>query len=94
MKIEEYREALDVIEQRRKRAKNVLHKQYANENNTVKVGDIISDGTSTGKVLEMKITLLAHHETPAMVYTCELLKKNGDTRKQYKTVLIHQGNFR
>ena len=68
-----------------------LMKKYALSNNSVIVGEIISDHTGTIQVESAKFYL--EKRNPCMIYYGKLVNKNGTFRKDGKTGSIYQPNI-
>jgi hypothetical protein len=90
-------EYFDLLKQEKKqydlRSKQICIK-YAEENNSVKVGDIIKDHIGYGKVIKMKVSFPFFEGVPCMTYQCEeytaklLPKKKANTRIIWQTNIV------
>lgn len=71
-----------------------IYIKYAEENNSVKVGDIIKDHIGYGKVIKMGVSFAYLKDTPCMTYQCEeytaklLPKKKANTRIVWQTNIV------
>lgn len=88
MNIKEYRDAFQEIENTIKEDKRKLMREFALSNNTVKVGDFISDGNIKIRVEKIKVFL--DPVRPSCVYYGELLTVKGKSRKIKKEASIYQ----
>lgn len=88
MNIQEYRAAFQAIEDRVKEDKRKLMRDFALSNNTVKVGDVVSDGCFKVKVEKIKIYL--DPIQPSCIYCGELLTVKGKSRKIKKEGVVYQ----
>lgn len=72
-----------------------LKKQYAEENNPYKVGDIIEDHIGKGKILSWKVKIPFYGYIPSyMVYECDNLTRNGTINKREPKRKIYQINIK
>lgn len=72
-----------------------LYIQYANDNNQVKVGDIIRDHLGFGRVESMSVYINHYDKESKMKYICTVLKKDGTERKRGETTRdIYQSDIK
>ena len=74
--------------------KRHLYSQYAHENSTVEVDDIIEDHIGCGRVLKMKTTFAAFDKYPSLIYVCVEVKKDGTPKKKESFRQVYQVNVK
>jgi hypothetical protein len=89
MKLEEYKAKLSAIEIDAKLAKRAAAREYALANNTVRIGDTVTDHIGAIRVDEIKIYYFG---TPQCVYVGVELRKDGTPTNQGKTRSVFQSN--
>ena len=70
-----------------------IYIKYAEENNSVKEGDIIKDHIGYGKVIKMKVSFPAFEKIPCMVYQCEEYTAKLLPKKKANTRIVWQPNI-
>lgn len=86
MTTEEMRQKLAVITEKYDADKKAIIRQYLNDNNQFKVGDIIKDNTNTIKITHWKYRLW--ESSPELLYFGTELKKDGTPIKRQSGVAI------
>lgn len=74
---QEYDELLNKIRTETQEKEKNLARQFAMSNNTVKVGDIVSDYAGRVKVTKVKFTMVGARNYPECVYEGNELNKDG-----------------
>jgi hypothetical protein len=93
MDIEEYKKIIAEIDNKARQDKFAVAREYALANNTVKVGDVISDHKSTILVDNIIITASVSSK-PMCVYDGIKLKKDGTPVKSGERDTVYQSNLR
>ena len=70
-----------------------LNKEYAESNNSVKIGDFVTDHIGTIKVEKMSIYFDSMYMSPSMVYNGTCYTKNGIPMKDKKSRSVYQNNL-
>ena len=91
MNIDEYKEALRMIENDAKRKKSILSKEYAISNNTISIGDIIEDHIGRIKVGEIGVY---YSDPPQCCYEGVVLREDGHANKKNITRKVYQSNIK
>jgi hypothetical protein len=91
---EDFKTRLADINAKYEQEKKRLYSQYAHENSTVEVDDIVEDHIGCGRVLKMKTTFAAVDEYPSLVYVCMEVKKDGTPKKKETFREIYQINVK
>lgn len=98
---EDFKTRLADIDAKYEQEKRNLYSQYAHENNTVEIGDIVEDHIGCGRVLKMKTTLLRYDPypsypslIPSLIYVCLEVKKDGTPKKKETYRDIYQVNVK
>lgn len=90
MNYEEFKEKMKDIEKEYNLKKYHLEKEYAFSNNSVQIGDKISD--HIGSIIVNKIKFL-RMDIPSCVYYGIVLNKNGSIGKRQKERYVYQNNM-
>ncbi len=93
MTLEELLTRILAIDQEAKKRKEELYRAYAYANNTVKVGDIISDGVSCICVKTMGV-YVNFYGSVQMRYNGPELTKGGTPRKDGRESWVYQENIK
>ena len=93
MKQEELLKRCAAIDQEAQKRKEELYRAYAYANNTVKVGDIISDGVSCIRVKTMGV-YVNFYGSAQMRYFGPELTKVGTPRKDGRESWVYQENIK
>ena len=91
---EDFRTRLADINAKYEQEKKVLYSQYAHENSTVEVDDIVEDHIGCGRVLKMKTTFAAFDKYPSLIYVCMEVKKDGTPKKKESFRQVYQVNVK
>jgi hypothetical protein len=91
MDFEEFRTKVKAIDIEYDNKKLLLAKEYADSNNTVKIGDIVKDHIGSVRVEEIKYNLRSIR--PDCVYFGQELKKNGEPKKRVSKRMVYQMNM-
>ena len=91
---EDFRTRLAEINAKCEQEKRVLYSQYAHENSTVEVDDIVEDHIGCGRVLKMKTTFAAFDKYPSLIYECIEVKKDGTPKKIVTYRQVYQVNVK
>ena len=90
MSKEEYKSLIENANKERSEKIKSINKQFALDNNTVKIGDIITDGYITLKVEKITTFKSAYDEFPSCMYEGVKLKKDGTPYKNQEGNTIFQ----
>ena len=91
---EDFKTRLAEINAKYEQEKRYLYSQYAHENSTAKVDDIVEDHIGCGRVLKMKTTLAAFDKYPSLIYVCLEVKKDGTPKKKETYREVYQVNVK
>jgi hypothetical protein len=91
---EDFKTRLADINAKYEQEKKYLYSQYAHENNTVNVDDIVEDHIGCGRVLKMKTTFATFDKYPSLVYECIEVKKDGTPKKKNIFRQVYQVNLK
>ena len=91
---EDFKSRLADINAKYEQEKKHLYSQYAYENSTVEIGDIVEDHIGCGRVLEMKVTYTRFETYPFLIYVCLEVKKDGTPKKKETFRDIYQVNVK
>ena len=91
---EEFNTRLAEINTKYEQEKRYLYSQYAHENSTVVVDDIVEDHIGYGRVLKMKTTFAAFDKYPSLIYECIEVKKDGTPKKKDTFRQVYQVNVK
>lgn len=91
---EEFKTRLADINAKYEQEKRHLYSQYAYENSTVEVGDIVEDHIGCGRVLKMKATFASFDKYPSLIYECIEVKKDGTPKKIVTYRQVYQVNVK
>ena len=91
---EDFKTKLAEINAKCELEKRHLYSQYAHENSTVEVDDIVEDHIGCGRVLKMKTTFAAFDKYPSLVYVCMEVKKDGTPKKKETFREVYQVNVK
>lgn len=89
---EELKEHLSQLETRHRQDITTLYKEYELSNNVYKIGDIISDHSTTIKIEKIKVSILFGESQ--CVYEGTQLKKDGTPSKKQNNTTIFQSNIK
>ncbi len=90
MKTEEYQMQLDLLIKQHMKDKARLAVSFAKSNNTVKIGDIVTDHYHSIKVESIGYDL---YKYPSCIYIGAYLKKNSEPKKNGEKSEVHQCNL-
>ena len=91
---EDFKNKLAEINAKCEQEKRYLYSQYAHENSTVEVDDIVEDHIGCGRVLKMKTTFAAFDMYPSLIYECIEVKKDGTPKKKETFRQVYQVNVK
>jgi hypothetical protein len=91
---EEYDKKLESIAKRYNTEINQLKKEYALTNNTVKLGDVITDHMGSIKVDNISITMTFSNKYPICLYSGIEILKSGKPSKRGSIRNVYQSNLR
>lgn len=91
---EDFKRRLEDINAKCEQEKRHLYSQYAHENSTVMVDDIVEDHIGYGRVLKMKTTFAAFDKYPSLIYECIEVKKDGTPKKIVTYRNVYQVNVK
>lgn len=89
---EEFKKEVLRIEQEASRKKLELYNRCAEENNPYKVGDIVEDHISKGRIRSWSLAR-TFSDIPCLSYFCDNLTRKGDINKREPTRYIYQSNI-
>ena len=89
---EDFKTKLAEINAKYEQEKKSLYSQYAHENSTVLIGDIVEDHIGCGRVLKMKTTFSSFYKYPSLIYECVELTKDGKRKKKETFREVYQIN--
>lgn len=73
--------------------KKKLYRKFAHANNPYKIGDVISDHTTTIRITEEPKVYTGLYGVPQCVYSGIQLNKDGQPSKKQKETKIYQSNI-
>ena len=91
--LENYKKAIAEVEKEKDIKINNLVRIYAQENNTIKIGDIVKDHMESIIVEKINFVRPYYNELPHCVYYGTRLKKDGTPRKDMTKTSVHQSNL-
>jgi hypothetical protein len=91
---DDFKTKLAEINAKYEQDKRYLYSQYAHENSTVEVGDIVEDHIGCGRVLKMKATSASFDKYPSLIYECIEVKKDGTPKKKDTFRQVYQVNVK
>lgn len=91
---EDFKTRMAEINAKYEQEKRYLYSQYAHENSTVEVDDIVEDHIGCGRVLKMKTTFAAFDKYPSLIYVCLEVKKDGTPKKKETYREVYQANVK
>lgn len=93
MKKEEYDKHDFAIKEESKMKKELLNHRFVNDNNPIRIGDIIRDHIGCGKVVGIGYTFPFHDKYPYATYKCTEYTLKGLPKKNNAERTIHQCNI-
>ena len=93
MELEEYRSLKQQLRDQCEKAERNLAFEYAQSNNSVKVGDFVTDHIGTVKVELMRLYFEYGSGLPALVYSAPTYTKAGKPFKSESKRSVYQTNL-
>ena len=91
---EEYYKKIKALKDDFDREMSIVRNDYAMSNNTVQIGDIISDYVNIIRVNKIRTYNSDNSTPPKCIYSGDKITKKGTVSKTQPTAIIYQGNLK